>query len=401
MRRARGQVPTPPELVARMVALARPWAGGLRVLEPGCGRCPFLRAFREAYGAGFRFVGVERFPEALDPPPFAEVHLADFLGFQGGPFDLILANPPYGAPGAGIGLGEAERRAYRKRFATWYGRYNLYGAFLEQGVRLLAPGGVLVYVVPAGWMVLDEFRRLRRFLALEGGLEVFYLGRAFPGLKVRATVVRFTKGGRGLKLYQGFEEELWVDPDWQGGMVRFPHPKALALEREGVPLGELFEIRFAARSPELKRHPLTRTAPGPGLVPVLTGRNLKPGHIDYETPYSGLFFPKERAGLLKPFYARPHLVVGHTRHGKVVAAFDERAYPWREEFHLLPKGTPLPERRMAALVEYLNGPEVQGYYQGLYRDAVPHLTRSMLERLPLPRDLLLLRKSVCPNGQSD
>lgn len=389
MTRTLGQVPTPKALVAFMVGLAEAPKGG-RVLEPACADGPFLRAFREAHGTAYRFLGVELDPKALDLPPWAEGIVGDFLLWEAEEaFDLILGNPPYGALGAGARLSPEQRRSYRRRFSTWWGRYNLYGAFLEQGVRLLRPGGLLVYVVPASWMVLEEFQKLRAFLAQEGAMEVFYLGRAFPGLKVRATVLRFRKGSKGLRLYEvegGTPHLLLEDPHWQGGMVRFPDPEALALEAQGVPLGRLFHLHFAARSPEVKAHPLTRREPGPGLVPVLTGRNLLPGRVDYDTPHSGLFFPKEAVGLLKPFYAIPHLVVGHTRHYQVVAALDERAYPWREEFHLLPQeGVRV---RAEDLVAYLNSPRVQAYYRGLYREVVPHLTRPMLERLPVPRELL-------------
>ncbi|NHK39077.1 TaqI-like C-terminal specificity domain-containing protein [Thermus thermophilus] len=388
--RTLGRVPTPPGLVRFMVGLAEAPKGG-RVLEPACADGPFLRAFREAHGTGYRFVGVEIDPHALDLPPWAEGVVADFLLWEPGEaFDLILGNPPYGALGAGARLPAPLRAAYRQRFSTWRGRYNLYGAFLEKGVRLLREGGTLCFVVPAGWMVLEEFALLRTFLAREGALEVYYLGRAFPGLKVRATVLRFRKGGRGLWLYDAEgkpPEPLLEDPLWQGEMVRFPHPEALALEREGLPMGRLFRLHFAARSPEVRAHPLTQKAPGPGLVPVLTGRNLLPGRIDYETPYSGLYFPQAEVHRLKPFYAFPRLVVGHTRHYRVVAAWDGRAYPWREEFHLLPKEGVRVD--WEGVVAYLNGPLAQAYYRGLYREVVPHLTRAMLERFPLPKDLVL------------
>ena len=385
--RSLGRVETPPEVVGFMVSLAEAPRGG-KVLEPACAHGPFLRAFREAHGTAYRFYGVEVDPKALDLPPWAEGILADFLLWEPGEaFDLILGNPPYGALGAGARLPVSQRQAYRQRFATWQGRYNLYGAFLEKGVRLLRPGGTLLYVVPAGWMVLAEFALLRAFLAREGETEVHYLGQVFPDRKVRASVVRFRKGGRGLRLFEGFSKRfLWEAPLWQGEMVRFPDPEALRREREGVALGELFHIHFAARSPEVKAHPLTRTTPGPGFVPVLTGRNLKPGEVDYETPYSGLFFPKGAVGHLKPFYALPRLVVAHTRHYRVVAAWDGRAYPWREEFHLLPKEGVRVD--LPGLLTYLNGPEAQAHYRGLYREVVPHLTRAMLERFPVPRELV-------------
>lgn len=125
---------------------------------------------------------------------------------------------------------------------------------------------------------------------------MYYLGEVFPGRKVSAVVLRFRKDGRGLALWdtkregEEFVPALWEEyPDWRGEMVRFETEETRRLEASGTPLGELFHIRFAARSPEFKKHPAVRKEPKPGLVPVLTGRNLKPGWIDYEknTPASG------------------------------------------------------------------------------------------------------------------
>ncbi len=43
---------------------------------------------------------------------------------------------------------------------------------------------------------------------------------------------------------------------------------------------------------------------------------------------------------------------------------------------------------LPGLLAYLNGPEAQAHYRGLYREVVPHLTRAMLERFPVPRELV-------------
>jgi adenine-specific DNA-methyltransferase len=202
-------------------------------------------------------------------------------------------------------------------------------------------------------------------------------------------VIRFQKSGKGLSLWDTQESQRWFIPilwaeysRWEGEIIRFEIQWTRKLEILGTPLGNLFHIRFAARSPEFKKHPAVRKEPGPGLVPVLTGRNLKPGWVDYEKNHSGLWMPKERAKELRDFYATPHLVVAHTKGTKVVAAWDERAYPWREEFHLLPKqGVQL---KPLALVRWLNSPVMQKYVKTLYRDFVPHLTLRMLERIPFP-----------------
>jgi adenine-specific DNA-methyltransferase len=390
--RSLGQVETPPEVVSFIVSLAQAPIGG-KVLEPACGHGPFLKAFREAHGTAYRFIGVEIDSKSLGLPPWAEGVLADFLLWEPGEtFDLILGNPPYGIVGEAskypIHVLKGVKDLYKKTFSTWRGKYNLYGAFVEKSVHLLKPGGVLVFVIPATWLVLDDFSLLRSFLAREGKTEVYYLGEVFPGRKVSAVVLRFEKEGKGLVLWdtkregKEFVPELWEQyPDWRGEMIRYETEETRRLEASGTPLGELFHIRFAARSTEFKRHPAVKMEPGPGLVPVLTGRNLKPGWIDYERNASGLWMPRDKAKELRDFYATPHLVVAHTKGTRVVAAWDERAYPWREEFHLLPKeGVRLD---IQALVEWLNSETIQNHVRALYRDFVPHLTLRMLERIPL------------------
>jgi adenine-specific DNA-methyltransferase len=379
-----------------MVHLARPIKTRCRVLEPACANAPFLEAFAARYGTHHEFVGVEIDPsrlakarERLPTMTFIEV---DFLLWEPKEtFDVIIGNPPYGIIGDAShypihGL-RAHKALYRQRSLTWRGKYNIYGVFIEHATRLLAPEGKLVFIVPASWLVLDDFVRLREYLATQGRLSVYYLGKVFPKRNVSVVVLALEKGGRGLALYDG--ERLAVEkPTYNGELIRFETPELLQMERAGVAVGELFTIRFAARSPEVRRHPAVRTEPAPNYVPVLTGRNLNAGWIDYDTCYSGYWMAHDRAAELRAFYAFPHLVVAHTKGARVVCAIDDRCYPWREEFHLVPKSVGIDLLRVA---EWLNSAPVQHYVRSLYRDFVPHLTLRMLERIPVPISLCSLR----------
>jgi adenine-specific DNA-methyltransferase len=396
-----GAVPTPNELVEFMVALAAPRKERCRVLEPACGNCPFLTSFAQRYGTHHEFVGIDIDPNALNlaksAAPFATLLEEDFLLWQPSePFDLILGNPPYGIIGDAshypIHLFKERKPLYRARSQTWHGKYNIYGLFIERAVGLLAPEGKLVFVVPASWLVLDDFAKLRLFLAQAGRLSIFYIGKAFPRRNVSCVVMVLERGGNRLRLYDGHclnSCTLVVDkPDYRGELIRFETPEMLAFERGGIATEQLFEIHFAARSSEIRRHPLISSVPEKRLVPVLTGRNLRAGWIDYERCYSGFWMPLEAAPSLRVFYGFPHLVVGHTKGASVVAAVDERCYPWREEFHLVHKFV---EGRRAvpllhAIAHYLNSNPIRAYVRALYRDFVPHLTATMLRRVPIPRD---------------
>lgn len=386
---ALGGVATPRDLVHFMVRLAQPPCTRCRVLEPACADAPFLSSFVQHYGCKHELVGVEIDPERLKHArisvPQATLVEADFLLWEPSVrFDIILGNPPYGIIGDAshypIHVLKERKPLYRQRSRTRYGKFNIYGAFVEKAVDLLDVEGKLVFVVPASWLVLDDFHLLRSHLAEAGRLCVYYLGKVFPRRNVSAVVLVLEKGMRGLYLYDGMENLCVAKPEYHGEMIRFETEEWLRFEQSGAPLETLFDIRFAARSTEVRRHPAVVTESRDGYVPVLTGRNLHAGWIDYDTCYSGLWMPRERAVELRSFYGFPHLVVAHTKGTRVVCACDERCYPWREEFHLLPKSEGLD---LFPIMEHLNSERVQQYVSCLYRDFVPHLTASMLKRLPV------------------
>lgn len=399
-RRAFGVVATPPELVAFMTELAAPNSPRARVLEPACGDAPFLTAFAARYGSCHELVGVDIDPASVNTArerlPGATFLEEDFLLWNlSEPFDIVIGNPPYGIIGDAshypIHALKERKELYKRRFRTWYGKYNIYGAFIEHAINLLRPNGKLVFVTPATWLLLDDFARLRRFLATAVRVQVFSIGRAFPHRNVVAVVLLVERGQAGLSLYESPNAAPVVHkPVYRGEIIRFETPEVLEFERSGIPLGEVMRIHFAARSPEIRRHSRVATTPQRGLVPVLTGRNLKPGWIDYETCYSGLWMPHEDVGSLRRFYGFPHIVVGHTKGARVVAARDDRCYPWREEFHLVPQVEGIDEPQ---LVAYLNSAPVQTYVRTLYRDLLPHLTATQLQRVQIPSELLPARVS--------
>lgn len=391
--RSLGAVDTPPSVVDFMVSLANLSKGKrARVLEPACGMCPFLDALNERYpNLSCQGIDIDGsiVAKARRAHPSFNLKVADFLLWQPAiRYDLVIGNPPYGIIGDAshypIFVLKNRKERYRQICETWRGKYNIYGAFIEKGVKLLAPGGRLVFVVPASFMVLDDFQKLRRFLAQAGRVSVHYLGSVFPGRTVTAVVLVLTQGEAGLELWDHGKAVL-RRPEYHGEMIRFETEATRRFHEDGTTLGRLFNIHFAARSPEIRRHPLVSVNQKNGFVPILTGRNLKSGWIDYETPYSGLWMPRKAAPTLRSFYGFPHLVIGHTKGSRLVAAVDRRCYPWREEFHLVPRVNGI---NLDAFTRYLNSQDVQDYLRTLYRDLIPHLTMTQLKSLPVPKEMV-------------
>ena len=50
-------------------------------------------------------------------------------------YDIIIGNPPYGIPSLSdhytIKVDNKTKERYKEIFETWYGKYNVYGAFIE------------------------------------------------------------------------------------------------------------------------------------------------------------------------------------------------------------------------------------------------------------------------------
>ena len=396
--RARGYVLTPEWLVRFMVELAEPQSSACQVLEPACAEAPFLRAFKEAYGSIHTLWGVDLYAPALQQAirylPEAHLIEADFLLWKPPTaFDIVIGNPPYGIIGDQshypIHILKARKALYKSLFHTWQGKFNVYGAFIEKSISVASKNAKIVMVVPASWLVLNDFSKLRAYLARTGRISVYYLGKVFPGRSISCVVLLVEKGKQGLLLYE--RDKLHLEkPIYHGEIIRFETPEILKFEQSGIALKDVFSIYFAARSSEFYRHADVSREYRPNYLPVLTGRNLKAGQIDYTTCYSGLWMAKAAVPTIRSFYGFPHVVMAHTKGIRVVAAVDDKGYPWREEYHLVPKVPHLP---LQTLVDYLNSEPVQNYVQTLYRDFVPHLTLPMIERIPLPHSLVPIEYS--------
>jgi type I restriction-modification system DNA methylase subunit len=73
-------------------------------------------------------------------------------------YDRIIANPPYGG-----WQDYARRRELKMRYPDLYVK-ETYGLFLHNSIRVLRPGGVLVFIVPDTFLNLHMHTPLRRFI---------------------------------------------------------------------------------------------------------------------------------------------------------------------------------------------------------------------------------------------
>ncbi len=106
--------------------------------------------------------------------------------------DVVIGNPPY-VRSIRLGISdEALRQALRGRYAaTSHGEWDLYAAFIEQGLEWARPGGEVALVVPSRWLTARFAARLRRKLAAERavrGLVLFGAEQIFAGATTYASI---------------------------------------------------------------------------------------------------------------------------------------------------------------------------------------------------------------------
>ncbi len=97
-----------------------------------------------------------------------------------GGFDLVLANPPYGAT-----VEDKVRDLYFERKPKEAQSKDTYGLFMARGLQLLKPGGKLSYIVSDTWRTIQSHRPLRKRLLAETTIEHII---DLPGWIFKATV---------------------------------------------------------------------------------------------------------------------------------------------------------------------------------------------------------------------
>jgi len=109
---------------------------------------------------------------------FAEVFKPDQTGNRG--FDVVLANPPYGAK-----VGDNVRDLYFYRRVDGPQSKDTYGLFMARGLQLLRAGGVMSYIVSDTWRTIKSHLPLRRRILTQCTVKHFL---DLPGWIFKATV---------------------------------------------------------------------------------------------------------------------------------------------------------------------------------------------------------------------
>lgn len=195
---AHGVVLTKPHVVKLILDLARYTPdrplSSLRLLEPACGTGAFLvpaiqrlltAARRDGVNAadlGQHIVAYDIDPDHVEASRLAALQVlqehevptrtrrrlveqwvreGDSLLAEDESFDVVVGNPPYVRIEQ---LAPALQAEYRRRYTSLFDRADLYVAFIERGLNLLTPNGVLSFICADRWILNRYGAPLRRLI---------------------------------------------------------------------------------------------------------------------------------------------------------------------------------------------------------------------------------------------
>jgi SAM-dependent methyltransferase len=428
-------------MVDRLFA-GRPPTKTSRILDPGCGPGAFIEGIiRWCQHRDLpvpRITGVE-----LDPSRYAEARerfaryssisivRADFLNQGRKSFDFVIGNPPYVPI---TSFTEDEKVAYRATYLSARGRFDLYLLFFEQALRVLVPGGRLVFITPEKFMYVQTAAPLRRILASLSVREIRLVDEAtFGSLITYPTITTVdnaaSEAPTTVLLRSGASREIHMPPDGSSLLPLLNKHVACvsALTLADVSLRVSCGVATGADRIFVRN---TREIPdplAPFARPTISGRQLVPGgpldasHSSLLVPYdeAGDLMSLEHLGALGTYLQRPDIKrqlqqrtcvrrkPWYAFHDAVPLAeicrpkllckdITETPYFWIDsEGTIVPRHSvyyvvPKDPQHLRALAEYLNGSAAREWLKAHCQRAANNFLRlqsAILKRLPVPAEL--------------
>ncbi|MHA2497662.1 MAG: Eco57I restriction-modification methylase domain-containing protein [Candidatus Hodarchaeales archaeon] len=122
---------------------------------------------------------VEQFNARFIPFHWA-MEFSQVMGMPNGGFDIVIGNPPYVKADSQDQGFQEYREIVRKLLSTFEEKWDLYIAFLELGMKILKPGGLMSFILSDAFSTAKYASKMRKLLLSKKLLKVSF----FPEIKI-------------------------------------------------------------------------------------------------------------------------------------------------------------------------------------------------------------------------
>lgn len=238
--------------------------------------------------------------------------------FKKNGFDAVIGNPPY-IQSREEQFNEHEKDYYNNKFSTAEYQINTFGLFIEKGITLLKPNGLLGFIIPNYWLSTKYDKKLRKFVFQQNKLlELVNVYKVFESAVVDTLLLVIQQGinkrensllksiDRNLKSIDErliaikentwtYQKELVVDETQDDIEITFKDSIQLRASKK---IGDYFDLKFGVKlyevgkgTPPQNKEDSTngiyesKTPLDSNYLKLLKGRHIKRYFIDWKDSY--------------------------------------------------------------------------------------------------------------------
>ena len=304
-------------------------------------------------------------------------------------YDIILGNPPWGAK-----LTSEEKKNYRNVFSCASDNsVEIFDLFIEQSLRLLAPEGILSFVLPEALLSVKAHTSIRKILLQNTSVRsVEYLGEVFEHVHCPSIILTVTKDN-SQPFFKNVSVTLSNKFTFSTQVERIVYADSFPFsltDGEYLLLQKLYSCPncstlvdnsiFALGIVTGNNSERIHTAPAKGLEPIIKGSDISKYHIN---SYSGyISFEPENLQQTAPekLYRTPEKLFYRFINRKLTFAYDNTGLlSLNSCYILIPK---IPGLSVKYVLAVLNSSVAQFIFEKKFRSV--KVLRSHLEQIPIP-----------------
>ena len=317
-------------------------------------------------------------------------------------FDVVIGNPPYIRPHH---LSADVKNVLWSQFLTFEKKADIYVCFMEKGLRLLSSTGRLAYIVSNGWLRLDSFESIRKFILANATPKIIidFTDNVFETATVKTCItilenairngamVKVASTGESIGLQMLPLTEIPVDSFRNAYKTVFDisystvsHAIKAKIEASGHPIEEMFDLSFGIKTGDDERF-LTFDGTKRNAKRLLRGADIgryafsfKGEHVIFEPEKMREHRATARPGT-RERYEQPKVLIRDTG-GGLMGTYDNDNYYVKDVIVI--SSPSKNETVLKFLLGLLNSRAMRYYYETTFPTL--HVQRDEIASLPCP-----------------